>query len=120
MICVVVGDKEWLAESGYVSPSLICRKCFYDYRRIFPIVDCPHFPDDTNGFFVKWNERLKRLETTEMSIREFPPHFPGHVRSVGMCEPIFCRRDECTYAHGQEERNQWNRALRSRVANSGT
>ena len=83
-------------------------------------MDCPHFPDVTNGFFVKWNERLERLETTERSIRELPPHFPGHVRSVKMCEPTICRRDECTYAHGRAEQIQWNRALKSCVRNLGT
>ena len=83
-------------------------------------MDCPHF-QSPDGFFVVWNERQKRLETTEWSIRKIPPHFPGHIKNVAMCDPRkgTCRRDECTYAHGQAEQREWNQVLRSHVQHSG-
>ena len=90
---------------------IICRECFYKHRRVFPIVKCPHHV--TNGFYVQWNERYNRLETTERSIREIPPHLPSHVTHVAMCDPEkgFCRGDECTYAHGRAEQKRWTEVL---------
>ena len=90
----------------------ICKECFYKYR-CTRLVQCPHNPSTGNGVFVKWNGKGGRLETTERSIRPIPTHLPAYVNNIVMCDPKTCRKDECMYAHGQEEQREWNRILSS-------
>lgn len=88
------------------SNTVLCTDCFY-LKRDDKNVICTH--PSSSQLSVKWNFSRKLYETTSESIRPMP-EIPAHVQWVGMCDPQrgLCGWDECTYAHGKAERDQWN------------
>lgn len=90
---------------------MCCKTCFYKHRTNSEWTGCPH--DDEEKISVSWNEERGVAETTAASIRPFPANFSRRIYGVGMCNPhkFNCPGDKCTYAHGPEERSQWNYIL---------
>ena len=89
----------------------ICKACFYEHHTDENMV-CHH--SGLKEVFVKWIDHRSRWETTSKSIRPFPEALRMKVKShVAMCNSTCnCRRDNCTFAHGEAEKQEWNMILR--------
>lgn len=86
----------------------ICEDCFYKHRTNVDFDSCPH---GDKHVYCTWNVDRQTCETTAKSIRPLPE---VSVRQFYMCNPLFCRGKECTYAHGKPELKNWNQLLRTR------
>ena len=87
----------------------VCEDCFYKYRINPNMPECYHKPK----IKVKWNEGRARYETT--TCRPFPTNLPSNIKQfIAMCDPLkgTCKKDKCTFAHGQLEQKAWNEVLR--------
>ena len=107
-----------LADRGSITID-VCKDCFYMNRTKLDI-HCNHC-DLGDKVCVKWNSKEERYETTEASIRPIPDSMPIHVNHVAMCDPRrgWCKKDLCTFAHGQAELRTWNRLLKSTKEQQG-
>ena len=94
-----------------MAEKIICKQCFYNYRT-FPSISCKH-RNEVDVYHVRWNEANQQLETTAQSIRPLPQLLVQKpVWNVRMCDPYTCKRDKCTFAHGEAERKKWQKLCR--------